>query len=109
MRCVGMSRVNREEEGSLEDLVGAILGKEGTLVWAVLRGRGGASTEEAVPESVDDRRHVEEEAENDVYHDVDVAVVAVDEDRQRRQENAEDKLDDLLHFDRHALWYCFFR
>lgn len=40
------------------------------------------SSEEAVPESVDDGREVEEEAENDVDGDVDVAVGSVDEDCQ---------------------------
>lgn len=44
------------------------------------RGAIDLSSEEAVPESVDDGWHEEEEAQDDVHSDVHVAVVSVDED-----------------------------
>jgi len=50
---------------------------------------------------VEDGGQPEEEAEDDADQDVDVAVVAVNKDSQRRQEDAENNLDDLLNFDRH--------
>lgn len=69
------------------------------IVWRRRRRR---LAEEAVPERVDDGGQVAEEAEHDRDHDVDVAHAAVDEDRQGREDDREDQLDDLLHLDRHV-------
>jgi len=43
-----------------------------------------SNAEEAVPQCVDDSRQPEEETENDIDDDMDVAVTAVNEDGQRR-------------------------
>jgi len=57
-----------------------------------LDGRSFAA-DEAIPEGVDDRRDPNEQTQNDVDDHMLVADAAMEEDGQRRQENAEEHLD----------------